>query len=85
MADALRVVPRSKAFGGLDGLEHLDVPVLVVGSRDDTDPGHPLAVAEAYARMLPRGELVVEEPGESPLAWRGSQLSRAIAAFLAQA
>lgn len=84
VADALRVVPRSAAFHGLDGLEELDLPVLVVGSRDDTDPDHPLEVAHEYARRLPRAELLVEEPGEAPLAWQGGQLSRAIAAFLAQ-
>ncbi len=82
VGDAVRVVPRSQAFSGLDVLHDLDLPVLVVGSRDDTDPGHPLAVAEEYARRLPRGELLVEGPGEAPLAWRGSSLSKAIAAFL---
>jgi len=83
VSDAIRVVPRSQAFSGLEELEGLDLPVLVVGSRDDTDPGHPLAVAEEYARRLPRARLLVEEPGESPLAWRGSSLSKAIAEFLA--
>ena len=82
VGDAVRVVPRSQAFSGLEGLGALDLPVLVVGSRDDTDPGHPLAVAEEYARRLPRARLLVEEPGESPLAWRGSSLSKAIAEFL---
>lgn len=84
VADALRVTPRSAAFDGLGLLERLDVPVLVVGSRDESDPGHPLAVAEEYARRLPRAELAVEEAGKAPLAWQGAQLSRAIAAFLAQ-
>ena len=84
VADALRVVPRSAAFDGLDRLATLDVPVLVIGSRDDSDPGHPLAVAQEYARRLPRAELIVEEPGKAPLAWQGAQLSRAIAAFLDQ-
>jgi pimeloyl-ACP methyl ester carboxylesterase len=82
VADAVRVVSRSRAFEGLDGLDELDLPVLVVGSRDDTDPGHPLAVAEEYARRLPQARLLVEEPGEAPLAWRGSSLSKAIAEFL---
>jgi len=82
VADALRVVPGSAAFDGLDGLEDLDLPVLVVGSRDETDPGHPLRVAEEYARRLPRAKLIVEDEGESPLAWRGAQLSREIADFL---
>ena len=84
VADAVRVVPRSAAFDGLDGLETLDVPVLVVGSRDEADPGHPLAVAQEYARRLPRAKLVAEDPGESPLAWRGASLSRVIAEFLGQ-
>lgn len=82
VADALRVVPRSRPFDSLDQLEALDVPALVVGSRDEADPGHPLAVAEEYARRLPRARLVVEEPGKSPLAWQGAQLSRAIDEFL---
>jgi len=84
VADALRVTPRSSAFDGLGLLEHLDIPVLVVGSRDESDPGHPLAVAQEYARRLPRARLVVEDPGKAPLAWQGAQLSRAIAEFLAQ-
>jgi pimeloyl-ACP methyl ester carboxylesterase len=84
VADALRVVPRSRPFDSLDLLDDLDVPALVVGSRDEADPGHPLAVAEEYARRLPRGRLIVEEPGKSPLAWQGAQLSRAIDEFLAE-
>ena len=82
VADALRAVPRSAPFDGLDSLERVTAPTLVVGSRDDADPGHPLAVAEAYAERLPDAELVVEDPGASPLAWQGAQLSRAIAAFV---
>ncbi len=82
VTDALRVVPRSRPFESLAELRALDVPVLVIGSRDDSDPGHPLAVAEAYAEALPRAELVVEDPGRPPLAWRGVQVSRAVAAFL---
>ena len=84
VADALRTIPRSTAFDGLDPLEELNVPVLVVGSRDDSDPGHPLAVAQEYARRLPRATLVVEDPGKAPLAWQGAQLSRAISEFMAQ-
>ena len=84
LAQAVRVVPRSAAFDGIERLEQIDVPALVVGSRDDSDPAHGLAVAEEYARRLPRAELVVEDEGEPPLAWRGAQLSRAILAWLAQ-
>jgi pimeloyl-ACP methyl ester carboxylesterase len=84
VADALRVVPRSVAFDGLDALEALKLPVLVVASRDEADPGHPLAIAEEYARRLPGARLIVEDEGRPPLAWQGSQLSRAIAEFLEQ-
>jgi pimeloyl-ACP methyl ester carboxylesterase len=82
VADALRWIPRSAAFDGMEALERLDVPTLIVGSRDDTDPDHPLEVAEDYARLIPGARLVVEEPGESPLAWRGGALSKEILAAL---
>lgn len=84
VADALRRIPRSAAFDGMGALERLAVPTLVVGSRDDTDPDHPLAVAEEYARLIPGARLVVEEPGESPLAWRGGALSKVILEALAE-
>jgi pimeloyl-ACP methyl ester carboxylesterase len=58
------------------------VPTLVVPSRDEADPGHPYAIGEAYASRLPRGQLISEEPGHSPLAWQGARLSKAIASFL---
>jgi hypothetical protein len=58
------------------------VPTVVVASRDEADPGHPLAVGERYAEAIPGARLVVEEPGppaRSPIAWQGGQLSRVIA------
>jgi pimeloyl-ACP methyl ester carboxylesterase len=82
LADALRVVPRSLAFEGMEELEGVQVPTLVVGSRDEADPGHPLAIAREYAERLPDAELVVEQEGKSPLAWQGAQLSRAIEDFV---
>jgi pimeloyl-ACP methyl ester carboxylesterase len=82
VARALREVPRSLAFGGIEELETLDVPALVVASHDDADPGHPYAIAEAWAERLPDALLVSEEPGKSPLAWQGGRLSRVIADFL---
>ena len=82
VAQALREVPSSVAWKGLDALSDLDVPVLVVGSQDDSDWLHPLGVAEEYCRKLPRGELVVEDKGDSPLAWQGARLSNVIADFL---
>lgn len=84
LAQALREVPRSLPFAGLGELETLDVPALVVGSHDAADPGHPHAVAEAYADSLPGGRLISEDEGESPLAWQGGRLSREIAAFCAE-
>jgi pimeloyl-ACP methyl ester carboxylesterase len=85
VADAVEVVPRSTAFeGGLEALGSLDLPVLVVGSRDSSDPGHPFEVAQAYVERLPAAELVVEDEGDSPLAWQGAQLSRTIGDFLSR-
>ena len=84
LAQAVRVVPRSEAFDGLERLAEIDVPALVVGSRDDSDPTHPLAVAEEYANRLPQAELVIEDEGEPPLAWQGAQLSRAIYEWLSR-
>ena len=84
VADALRVVPRSLAFEGMEDLEQLHVPALVVASRDEADPGHPFAIGEAYAQRLPNARLVTEDEGRSPLAWQGARLSKAIAGFLAE-
>lgn len=82
VADALRVVPRSIAFDGMDELQRLEMPTLVVGSRDESDPGHPLALAQEYAERLPHADLLVEDEGDSPIAWQGAQLSHAIEEFL---
>ena len=82
VAAALRVVPASVAFDGLDALERIETPALVVGSRDEADPTHRLGVSEAYVERLPRGELLVEDEGKSPIAWQGAGLSKAIAEFL---
>jgi len=82
VAQALREVPRSLPFDGLEELETLDVPALVVASHDEADPNHPYAIAEAWADRLSSGRLVSEEPGKSPLAWQGGRLSREIADFL---
>jgi pimeloyl-ACP methyl ester carboxylesterase len=78
---ALREVPRSRPFGVLAELEGLAVPTLVVASHDSADPGHPYAVAEAYAERIPGARLISEPEGQSPLAWQGGRLSREIEAF----
>jgi pimeloyl-ACP methyl ester carboxylesterase len=82
VAAAVRQVPRSAAFDGLDRLSEIRVPALVVASRDEADPEHPFAVAEQYASRLPDARLITEGEGDPPLAWQGARLSRAIAAFL---
>ncbi|HEX3910971.1 MAG TPA: alpha/beta hydrolase [Solirubrobacteraceae bacterium] len=79
VADALQALPRSAPFQRLEQLASIDVPTAVVGSRDEADPGHPLAVAERYTEHIQGARLVVEEPGSSPLAWQGGRLSHVIA------
>jgi pimeloyl-ACP methyl ester carboxylesterase len=83
VARAMREVPRSSPFDAMSELEFLDVPALVVASHDVADPGHPYAVAAAYAESLPHARLVSEPEGASPLAWQGGRLSREIAEFCA--
>jgi pimeloyl-ACP methyl ester carboxylesterase len=85
VADALRAVPRSRPFAGLDELAALSLPAVVVASGDEADPGHPQAVGEAYAEAIPGARLITDEPGRSPLAWQGSQLSKVIAQVAEQA
>jgi pimeloyl-ACP methyl ester carboxylesterase len=85
LADALRAVPRSRPFGSLQDLTAIAVPAVVVASSDEADPEHPQAVGEAYADVIPGARLVTDEPGRSPVAWQGSQLSHLIAEVVAQA
>jgi len=82
VADALEVVPRSRPFEAMAELESVAVPTLVVASRDEADPEHPLAVGERYAATIPDARLAVEDagvdgqPARSPIAWQGGQLSK---------
>ncbi|MDP9384966.1 MAG: alpha/beta hydrolase, partial [Actinomycetota bacterium] len=85
VADALRAVPRARAFGAWEELAAVSVPVTVVADRDEADPEHPLAVGERYAEAIGGAELVVEDEGASPLAWQGGQLSKVIARLAARA
>jgi pimeloyl-ACP methyl ester carboxylesterase len=79
VADALEAVPRSRPFSAWEELGALDLPVTVVASRDEADPEHPFATGERFAAAIPGARLATEEPGKSPLAWQGGQLSRVIA------
>jgi pimeloyl-ACP methyl ester carboxylesterase len=85
LADALKVVPRSRPFASRSELSSISVPTVVVADRDEPDPGHPLAVGELYASLIPGARLVVEEEGQSPIAWQGGQLSKVIASVAAEA
>ncbi|MDQ2897482.1 MAG: alpha/beta hydrolase [Actinomycetota bacterium] len=85
VADALATVPRSHPFGAIAELGGITAPTAVVASDDAADPEHPRAVGEAYAAAIPGAELVTDEPGRSPVAWQGSQLSRVIAEVAARA
>jgi len=81
VADALEAVPRSRPFESMGDLETLTMPALVVASRDEADPGHPLRVGRAWAEAIPGAGLLVEDegpPARSPIAWQGGQLSRAL-------
>jgi pimeloyl-ACP methyl ester carboxylesterase len=79
VADALSAVPRSLPFESLDELRSISAPTAVVASNDEADPDHPFAVGEAYASVIPGAQLIRDEPGRSPIAWQGSQLSKVIA------
>lgn len=88
VANALEVVPRSRPFEDMGELGAIDVPTIVVGSRDEADPDHPLAVGERYAQAIAHARLVVEEagpPARSPIAWQGGQLSKVLTELASRA
>ena len=88
VADAMEVVSRSRPFEDFAELAAIAVPTVVVASRDEVDPGHPLALAERYAKAIPGATLTVEEGGppvRSPIAWQGGQLSKVLVALLGRA
>lgn len=84
LVTALREAPRSRPFEAMTELETLVVPTLVVASHDAADPGHPYAIAREYAERIAGARLVSEAQGQSPLAWQGGRLSRAIETFCAE-
>ncbi len=84
LADALRTLPRSRPFGPLSELEGVDVPAAVVASADEADPEHPEALGIAYAEAIPNAHLITDQPGRSPIAWQGSQLSQIIAGVVSR-
>lgn len=87
VADALEVTPRSRPFEDMRELAVVQVPTIVVASRDEADPGHPLAVGERYAQAIGGAQLIVEDAGpppRSPIAWQGGQLSKALGELVAR-
>lgn len=84
LADALEQVPRSRPFERWEDLNAIDAPTTVIASRDEADPEHPYAIGERYAEAIPGATLVSEEPGLSPLAWQGAQVSRVISSVPAR-
>lgn len=84
VAQALREVTASVPFDGLEALERIQVPTLVVASHDEADPGHPWDVAVEWTERIPNARMVSEGEGESPLAWQGGKLSREIAEFASE-
>jgi pimeloyl-ACP methyl ester carboxylesterase len=85
LADAIEVVPRSRPFARLDELARIQAPTLVVATRDEADPGHPLAVAESYTEAIPGARIAVEPagpPAQSPIAWQGGRLSKLLVDLL---
>ncbi len=88
VADAMEVVSRSRPFERWNDLARIAVPSVIVASRNEVDPGHPLALAERYADSIPGATLTVEDGGppvRSPLAWQGGQLSKVLLGLLARA
>jgi pimeloyl-ACP methyl ester carboxylesterase len=79
LADALQAVPRSRPFEDWSELRAIEAPTVIVASRDEVDPEHPYATGERYAETIAGARLVSEEPGASPLAWQGAQVSKVIA------
>jgi pimeloyl-ACP methyl ester carboxylesterase len=79
VADALQAVPRSRPFQAVGDLAAISAPAAIVASGDEADPDHPQGVGEDYAAVIPGARLITDEPGRSPIAWQGSQLSKVIA------
>ena len=78
VADALEGVPQSRPVKSRAQLESIAAPTTVIASRDELDPEHPQVVAERWQASIPDAELVIEQEGESPLAWRGGRIVSAV-------
>jgi pimeloyl-ACP methyl ester carboxylesterase len=81
VADALDGIGTSRPFECVDDLAKISVPALVLASRDEPDPLHPLELARRYAAAIPHSELLEDDEGQVPLAWQGGRLSRRLLEF----
>ena len=79
VADALDAVPRSRAFEAWDELAELDAADDRRRQPRRGRPRPPVRGRRALREAIPGAELRSEEPGSSPLAWQGGQLSKVIA------
>ena len=83
MADALEATPRSQPFERLAELTAISAPALVVASRDESDPGHPLHVGARYAQTIPHARLaVIPRAGHMPMWENAEAFNRVVTAFL---
>jgi pimeloyl-ACP methyl ester carboxylesterase len=75
-------IPRDRPIASWEAVEEFDVPALIVGA--ECDPLHPVEMAVAWARHLPKGQLVrIPSKYESPQE-HVSQFRRHLASFLAR-
>ena len=81
LADAIEGIVPSRPFESLDDLGAVEAPVLIVASRDEFDPRHPLRISHAYAAALPRAELHCEAVGRTPIAWSRRRLGNLVLGF----
>lgn len=81
IADALECSLRCRPFGTFEELAAVDAPTLVVGTHDDLDRRHPLALARTYAEALEGCEFVVGEKARPPLSWGGRRLTALVGEF----
>ena len=82
VAAAIEAVPRSRPYDRVEDVAAVRQPVLVVGTHDEFDPEHPLAIARHYADSLFDARLALEDEGRVPLPWSGGKLSRLLLDFL---
>jgi len=77
LADAVEGVGCSRPPFDGEALTGVGVQAIVIGSRDQADPDHPLELAGRYASWLGCNLLVEPPPPppRSPIAWQGGRVS----------